>query len=114
MERVENAFKGKGGDARTGIGHRHLGHAGLRHPQRHLDLALMPPVREFVDGERRRGVGTRLLAALVAEAERSALPALSLSVEPDNPAARLYERLGFRTVGVNGGSLTMLLDLSKA
>ena len=43
---------------------------------------------------RRRGVGTRLLHALIAEAQRSALPALSLSVEPDNPAASLYRRLG--------------------
>jgi len=32
-----------------------------------------------------------------------------LSVEPDNPARRLYERYGFQVVGTVDGSLTMLL-----
>ena len=32
---------------------------------------------------------------------------LSLSVLPDNPAWRLYERLGFETVGICGMSLVM-------
>jgi ribosomal protein S18 acetylase RimI-like enzyme len=65
-----------------------------------------------VPAKRRQGVGTRLLRALIAEARRSGLPGLSLSVELDNPAVGLYERLGFGTVGVNGGSLTMVLALS--
>jgi ribosomal protein S18 acetylase RimI-like enzyme len=65
-------------------------------------------------GWRRRGVGTRLLRALIAEARRSGLRGLSLSVELDNPAVGLYERLGFSTVGVNGGALTMALWLSSA
>jgi len=34
-----------------------------------------------------------------------------LSVEPDNPARRLYERFGFQQVGDADGSLTMLLRL---
>ncbi len=66
----------------------------------------------IVPGRRRQGVGTRLLRALTAEARRSGLPGLSLSVELDNPAVGLYERLGFSTVGVNGGALTMALTLS--
>ncbi len=36
-------------------------------------------------------------------------PGLSLSVEPDNPARRLYERHGFQVIGTVKGSLTMLL-----
>jgi len=64
-----------------------------------------------VQRARGRGVGTLLMQALIAEAERLALPALSLSVEPDNPAASLYERLGFAPVHRVGGSITMVLPL---
>ncbi len=61
---------------------------------------------------RGRGVGGALLDALVDAARDAGSVALSLSVEPDNPARRLYERLGFHRVGeVGGGSLTMLLRL---
>ncbi len=63
-------------------------------------------------GHRGCGVGTRLLTELVAQARTAGPRALSLSVEPDNPALRLYSRLGFTTVGGVGGSLTMLLALS--
>lgn len=61
---------------------------------------------------RRAGVGTALLTALVALARAEEHPALSLSVEPDNPARSLYERLGFRRVGAEGGAWTMLLELA--
>ncbi|HEY0226804.1 MAG TPA: GNAT family N-acetyltransferase, partial [Mycobacterium sp.] len=50
------------------------------------------------DEHRGRGVGTALLTALVARAGEQGLSALSLSVEFENPALRLYERLGFTTV----------------
>jgi GNAT superfamily N-acetyltransferase len=60
---------------------------------------------------RGRGFGTLLLKALIDEARRRALPALSLSVEPDTPAAALYQRLGFVTIGRVGGSFTMTLKL---
>lgn len=54
------------------------------------------------------GVGTLLLRALLAEARERGVVELSLSVERDNPAARLYERAGFRPVGVLDGALTMV------
>lgn len=60
---------------------------------------------------RGRGVGSRLLTALAATAYEHGLTALSLSVEPDNDARRLYERIGFYRVGDLDGSLTMLLRL---
>lgn len=60
---------------------------------------------------RGRGVGTGLLDALIVAARGAGSAALSLSVEPDNPARRLYERFGFHRVGVVDGSLTMLLRL---
>lgn len=59
------------------------------------------------------GVGTRLLHALIAAAREQGLPSLSLSVEPDNYARRLYERVGFRQVNEVGGSLTMFLPLQR-
>jgi ribosomal protein S18 acetylase RimI-like enzyme len=36
-------------------------------------------------------------------------PAVSLSVSPENPARRLYERLGFETLEVRGGHPLMLM-----
>lgn len=56
---------------------------------------------------RRRGIGRTLLAELIAAAERERIPALSLSVEADNPATQLYLAAGFEEVGESGGSLTM-------
>lgn len=55
---------------------------------------------------RGRGVGTILLKRLLGAAEES-FRAVSLSVSPDNPAARLYERLGFETVCVRGTHTVM-------
>lgn len=65
------------------------------------------------EAHRGQSVGTTLLRHLVALARSTGLPGLSLSVEPDNPALRLYERQGFVPVGSSGGSVTMLLDLSR-
>ena len=60
---------------------------------------------------RGRGLGTRLLDGLLVQAREKGLETLSLSVEHDNPARRLYERAGFRTVHDAGGASTMLLRL---
>jgi ribosomal protein S18 acetylase RimI-like enzyme len=57
------------------------------------------------------GVGTRLLRRLVELAREQGYAALSLSVERDNPAVSLYERLGFVSVGTDDGGATMRLDL---
>jgi ribosomal protein S18 acetylase RimI-like enzyme len=51
--------------------------------------------------ERRRGIGTALLEALCAEADRRGLP-VSLHVEQWNQSLRWYERLGFRMVEERG------------
>jgi len=72
-----------------------------------LSIAVYPECR----GQR---VGTLLLSTLVTRARADGHPAISLSVAPDNPAARLYARQGFEVApeGDAGGSLTMVLDLS--
>ena len=60
-----------------------------------------------------RGVGGALLDALLGAASSQGFAALSLSVELDNPAARLYERKGFVGLFVDEeGSRTMRAELS--
>jgi ribosomal protein S18 acetylase RimI-like enzyme len=70
-----------------------------------LSIAVVP-------GRRGRGYGDELLTALLERARKSGFERVSLSVEPDNPALKLYERHGFRQVGEKGGSLTMVAELS--
>lgn len=52
-----------------------------------LDIALVPEARG-------RGLGTRLVRDVLDEADRTRRR-VSLFTEPDNPARRLYTRLGF-------------------
>lgn len=55
----------------------------------------------FVIDERRRGtrLGTRMLAAVMAQLRAEGVAEVGLEVDPDNtPAVRLYERFGFETV----------------
>jgi ribosomal protein S18 acetylase RimI-like enzyme len=69
-----------------------------------LSVAVMP-------GYRGQGIGTRLLSALLdAAAER--YDAVSLSVQADNPALRLYRRLGFEVVEDGSTWFTMRKRLS--
>lgn len=58
-----------------------------------MDLSLLP---EF----RGQGIGSGLLADLVAEADQRGMT-VSLHVEHWNPAKRLYDRLGFVAAGEN-------------
>ena len=62
-------------------------------------------------GHRGRGVGTALLSSLIERCSELGCPALSLSVQRSNPAARLYERLGFREVSGDDGEAVMVLPL---
>ncbi|HEY5388906.1 MAG TPA: GNAT family N-acetyltransferase [Solirubrobacteraceae bacterium] len=77
-----------------------------------------PPIPELsvavTEGLRGRGVGGALLEALIERARDADLPALSLSVEVDNPALRLYERLGFTAVAHDGNAWTMRRDTRGA
>jgi hypothetical protein len=53
-----------------------------------------------------------MLERLVDDAGDRSIPALSLSVDPENPALGLYRSLGFDVVVASGSSLAMLLTLS--
>ena len=62
-------------------------------------------------GARGRGIGTALLNALLTLAQEQGYRAVSLSVDRQNPACRLYERMGFRDAGISGpadSSITMI------
>jgi len=76
-----------------------------------VDQAIPVLTVAVATSRRGRGVGTELMRALIRAARHDGFAALSLSVEPDNPAARLYERLGFERVGRFEGAHTMLLRL---
>ncbi len=61
---------------------------------------------------RRRGVGRRLLRAVLADARAVGLSAVSLSVERANGATALYAAEGFRTVASHDAADTMLATLA--
>jgi ribosomal protein S18 acetylase RimI-like enzyme len=64
-----------------------------------MDIALLPE-------HRGSGIGSKLLRGLQEEA-RSAGKSLTIHVERFNPALRLYERLGFKTLEDKGVYLLM-------
>lgn len=82
-----------------------------RHAHGFVDEAT-PEIAVGVEPEHRgRGVGTALLAELAARARQAGLPALSLSVEHDNRAQRLYRRLGYEELDRDEDAIRMRLAL---
>ena len=66
----------------------------------------------IVPSRRGKGLGEQLLAALLDEARAQGRTEISLSVEPDNPAIRLYEHHGFAKTGERAGAWVMLATLA--
>lgn len=60
---------------------------------------------------RSRGVGRMLIGSLIEKARSAGVPALSLSVDPNNYALNLYRSLGFRQVGTSEATLKLALKL---
>jgi ribosomal protein S18 acetylase RimI-like enzyme len=58
------------------------------------------------------GIGRCLMAAMLVELRLQTVGQVSLSVETDNPALTLYERLGFVTREAADGAVTMVRTLS--
>jgi ribosomal protein S18 acetylase RimI-like enzyme len=69
-----------------------------------LSIAVIAP-------RRGQGIGHALLQATTADLTKQGFLAVSLSVEADNPALRLYERVGFERIAPEGGSWVMLATL---
>ena len=64
-------------------------------PRRSLHLFAL----EVAEARRSQGVGTEILRWVLEEARRRGRSRVFLEVRIDNPARRLYQRLGFRRVG---------------
>lgn len=64
-----------------------------------------------VDGHRGKGVGEALMRAIHDHARSSEIKVMALSVDPENPAKRLYARLGYEDYFPDDGHQRMLLTL---
>jgi ribosomal protein S18 acetylase RimI-like enzyme len=64
-----------------------------------LDISLVPEYRG-------QGLGTQILGSVLAEGEAAGLP-VRLQVARENPALRLYQRLGFSLLADEGIHLPM-------
>lgn len=65
----------------------------------------------ITENARGKGVGTKLMNALIQHAREHGHPAISLSVDPENQSAvHVYQKLGFRECGGEGTSITMVLE----
>lgn len=69
-----------------------------------LAMAVLPECRGL-------GVGTELLERLF-EAASPSYERICLSVSTENPAIRLYDRVGFKRVRVDGSSVVMVKSLT--
>jgi GNAT superfamily N-acetyltransferase len=65
-----------------------------------------------VDGHRGQGIGTRLMEKIHDRARQNGVARISLSVDAENPAKRLYERLGYVDYVPEDELERMVLDLS--
>lgn len=63
------------------------------------------------EDHRGRGLGALLMTELARVAHGAGFPRLSLSVDTENPARRLYERLSYRVHSVDEDGVRMVLDL---
>lgn len=66
-----------------------------------------------VPSKRGHGIGDELLQALLGKARAAGYERLSLSVEPGNPARKLYERHGFEVVDEGDEAWTMVAELAS-
>ena len=65
----------------------------------HIDDATPSFSISLLEGFRGQGMGTALMRRMLEGLREAGYERASLSVQKENPALRLYERLGFRIVG---------------
>jgi [ribosomal protein S18]-alanine N-acetyltransferase len=71
-----------------------------------LSMAILPQYRG-------KGIGSELLKEIKSQAASKGYLRISLSVDPSNPARRLYERFGFKKTGIDGTSWNMVAGLGE-
>src|SRR5262245_51770620 len=76
-----------------------------------VDEATPEATIAVVPNMRGRGIGSQLLDRLLARARQEGYPALSLSVEKDNPSIALYERHGFERLREEDTTVIMRVTL---
>ncbi|MEZ2190221.1 TIGR00730 family Rossman fold protein [Corynebacterium sp. CCM 9204] len=73
----------------------------------------MPELSVSVDDDfQGAGIGTTLISAVVEHGRNVGWPGISLYVEHDNPARRLYARLGFESLACDNCPGTMVMHLT--
>jgi ribosomal protein S18 acetylase RimI-like enzyme len=72
-----------------------------------LGIALEPAFQH-------KGFGRPLMLEALHGARRAGHARVSLTVHPENPARRMYERCGFRTIGLRNGYHLMLANLAES
>ena len=82
------------------------------HGEGFVDEATPEVAIAVVDGRRGRGIGRALMEAIHARARERGVTQLSLSVDADNPAKRLYLRLGYLDIERGDEDGRMLLELT--
>jgi ribosomal protein S18 acetylase RimI-like enzyme len=84
------------------------------HGEGFVDEATPELAIAVVPSKRGHGIGDELLKALLEKAQAAGYRRISLSVEPGNPARKLYERHGFEVVAEGEDAWTMVASLESS